>query len=93
MEKIKQKTKNKFVKDIDHLKELIKKGQHEYALLLGGGTAYSLKDIEYDPKKDIFTIFNYIDESTIKLTTKEVEKGDYTHIGTAIPLKSLIAII
>ena len=88
-----KKTNNQFVKDIKHLKELIKQKHTEFALILMGGGAYSRKTINYSNKTKKFRIINHIDDSKQSLTKKQLMDEDYTLIGKAIPLRSLIAII
>ena len=89
----KPKTKNQFVKSLDQLKELIKLGHTEYALVLGGGGMFSRKDINYNEKTKKFKILNHIDDSKMILTEKEIMDRNITLIGAAMPLNSLIALI
>ena len=63
-------TKHKQIKSIEELKELANNIHGiEVAILLNGGLKSS-KNIRYSEKNRVFTIFNYIDDSIIKI--KEV---------------------
>jgi copper homeostasis protein CutC len=88
------KTKNKFVLNIEHLKELIKAGHTNYAIILGGGIGlYSRKTIKYNEKSKKFSIINHIDESRQSLDEEQIRDREYTMIAVAIPKKCLVAII
>lgn len=89
----KPKTNNQFVKSLSQLKELIKQGHTNYALVLGGGGMFSRKEINYSEKTKKFKIINRIDESKQTLTEKEIMDDSLTHIGKAMPLNCLIALI
>ncbi|MFA7301790.1 MAG: hypothetical protein WC069_05790 [Candidatus Shapirobacteria bacterium] len=89
-----KKTKNQFVRTPKQLKELIKEGHNNFALVLAGGLGiYSRKTIKYSDKTKQYSITNHIDNSKQKLTEKELMNESYTLIGKALKLKSLIAII
>lgn len=88
-----KKTKNQFVTSIEQLIKLIKKDNYNYAVVLGGGGIYSRKDIDYNEKTKKFKIINHIDETKQNLTKKQLMNPDYTLIGKAMSLNSLIAII
>ena len=89
----KPKTNNQFVKSLDRLMELIALGHTEYALVLGGGGMFSRKEITYNKKSKKFKIYNHIDNSKQTLTAKEIMDDSITHIGKAMPLNCLIALI
>ena len=89
----KKKTNNQFVTSPEQLKELIAEGHTEYTLVLGGGVAHSRKEINYNKKTKKFKIINYIDDSHQTLSEAQLMNRDYTHIGEAMPLNSLICII
>lgn len=93
--KSQKRTNNQFVRNIEHLKELIKQKHNDYALVLAGGKLgiFSRKTIDYIPKIKKFRIINHIDDSKTFLTEKELLDERHTLIGKAIPLKSLICII
>jgi hypothetical protein len=84
------KTKNQFVTNLSELKLLIATGQYEYALILGGGIAYSRKTIKYDSKTKLFKILNHIDNTNEVLSAQQLKN---TNIGKAMPLNSLVCII
>lgn len=90
---MKKKTNNQFVKSLTQLKELIALGHHDYALVLGGGGMFSRKEIDYNEKTKKFKIINRIDESKQTLSEKEIMDEEYTLIGKAMPLNSLVALI
>ena len=90
---MKKKTKNKFVKDLNHLIQLIEQKHNDYALVLGGGGLFSRKTITYNPKSKKFKVFNHIDDTEQILTENQIIDKKYSNIGRAIPLRSLIAII
>ena len=69
------------VQSVAHLRELIKDGTHGYALVLGGGVAFSRKTIR-TMRGGKFRIFNHIDDSKITLT--EAELFTVSNIGEAI---------
>ena len=75
------------VKDVKHLRELIKAERYSYFIALAGGLVRSSKDIELT-KNGKFKIINYVDDSKQTLTEKEL----YTHsnIGEAIDKHAFI---
>lgn len=90
---MKKKTKNEFVTTTNQLLNLIEKNHYNYAVLLAGGLIYSRKTIHYNKKTNKFIVINHVDESIQKLTETELLDDQYTNIGKAMPLNSLIAII
>lgn len=76
------------VKDIKELKELAKYGAEFYILLKGG--IKSSKRIVWDEGIKKFYIANYIDDSDITLSEKQLSDKNYTNIGEALKKHSLI---
>ena len=68
------------VKDITHLRELIKQGEEEYCILLNFGIRSS-KTIKIQ-KNGRFWIYNFIDDTLEHLTEKEL--WTKSNIGRAI---------
>lgn len=62
------------VHSIDHLKELIAKGQKRYFLLLTGGVG-SWKTIGYNQQTDTFSIFHRIDGTREKVSSKVFQRS------------------
>jgi hypothetical protein len=71
------------VEDIEHLKELIRQGHHDFAISLKHGLI-SRKQIKYDEKKQVFKVKNLIDNSKERLTEKKLLDDSITNIGKAI---------
>lgn len=69
------------VQSVAHLRALIKAGTHGYALVLGGGVAFSRKTIRAT-RDGKFRIINHIDDS--KATLTEAELYTESNIGEAI---------
>jgi len=85
------KSKNIIVKNTEHLRQLIKEENHDYALNLAGGACFSRKSIYLSDKKNKdFNIYNSIDESEIDLTDKELDTQ--SNIGEGIKKNSFICI-
>ena len=69
---------------------LLSQGYYEFLLQLGGGIAFSRKDIFYDTKTKKYEIFNYIDDTEQKLTEKQLMNQKITNIGLGIKRRCLI---
>lgn len=73
----------KKVKNIEHLKEMIEEGTHDFFIQLNFGLRSS-KTIDYYPETDEFDIFNEIDGTGQMLTSKNLFNKEFTNIGYAI---------
>lgn len=94
MPKKQKKTKNQFVRDLDHLIELCSLGHLDYAISLAGGLGiFSQKTIVYNKRLKKFSIINHIDNTKQFLTEQQIMDDKITNIGKAMPMNSLIAII
>jgi uncharacterized protein YaaR (DUF327 family) len=58
--------------------------------MLGGGTIFSRKDIQYDQKSKKYRIINWIDDTEQNLTEKQLMSKNLTNIGEALNKNSLI---
>lgn len=76
------------IPNVEALKDAIKDGNTGYAILLGGGVAFSRKTIKLKGK--MFRIKNHIDDSIQLLTEKQLLNSDYTHIGEAMKKGALV---
>ncbi len=72
-----------------HLKELVKNNSIECYILINGGLKSS-KLIDYDDQKNRFIIYNYIDDTTQRLTEKQLYNESLSNIGKAIKYGALI---
>lgn len=61
-------------------------------MLLNGG-CFSRKTIKYNPKTQLYSIINHIDDSKQSLTDRQIMNKAETLIGKAMKLRSLIALI
>ena len=90
----KTKSKNQFVKTLDQLKDLCKQGIKDYAIIVAPRIGlYSRKTITFNKKTNKFNIHNHIDDSKQSLTEKQIMDDKITHIGTAMPKRSLVTLI
>lgn len=80
----------KVVKDIEHLKELIEEGVHDFFIQLNLGLRSS-KMIDYNPETDKFDIINEIDGTKQRLNSRNLFNKRYTNIGYAITMGSLFS--
>jgi len=76
------------IKNCAALRHAINRGQHEFAILLAGGSIRSSKDIELDDRGN-FDVLNFVDGSRQFLTGRQL----YTHsnIGEAMRKGAFIA--
>jgi len=59
-------------------------------IMLVSGAAFSRKNITLDPKKKIFFIYNYIDNTNQKLTEKQLIAGKLSNVHTALKRNALV---
>lgn len=76
------------VKDLVHLRKLIAQGKSDYRIVLSGGV-FSRKFIQVN-KRGEFVVLNSIDDSTQVLNDEQMMDREYTNIGHACALSSLI---
>lgn len=72
------------VTSLDHLKELIAQGHHDFFLSLAGGQLRSSKEISYNKKTKRFSVFSSIDGEYMKMTEQELMDPDYMNIKPGI---------
>jgi hypothetical protein len=82
------------IKQIKTLNELIKlagrkKGLECYIALNYG--IRSSKIIRYNKEKEIFSIWNFVDDSTINVTKKGIMNSNKTNVGRAMFMGALYA--
>lgn len=83
--------KTKRIKNISQLKKLASNENGiEVSLILGGGLFKSSKHILYNKNNKKFTITNYIDNSEIVLSEKEINNKKKTNIGIGMKRNCLI---
>lgn len=78
------------VKNIEHLKEMIEEGTHDFFIQLNLGLRSS-KMIDYNPETDKFDIINEIDGTKQRLNSRNLFNKRYTNIGYAITMGSLFS--
>lgn len=83
---------NQFIRCVENIQDLTAQKHKEYVIRLNSGI-YSRKTIEYIKTKNKYKITNHIDNSKQILTEKELMNEKITHIGKAMKLRALIAII
>lgn len=70
------------IKDLKHLRDMLRKGEHDYFIALAGGLCRSSKSIYSAGRK--FSVLNEIDGTEETLTDKEIMDEKITNIGTAL---------
>ena len=78
------KNHNQFVRCVENIQDLSLQEKYNYALVLGGGFAFSKKKIKYDQKTKMYSIDGY--KVSGKQFMKELE-------GKVMAKRSLIAVI
>jgi hypothetical protein len=68
------------IKSVKHLRDVVKRGDHEFFIVLANGFARSSKNIVLDGTR--FSVVNEIDDSEQTLTAREL--FTLSNIGTAI---------
>jgi len=76
------------IKNIDHLIENIKKGRHEYKIILNGNLV-SRKFINLEDNEDMFFIINFVDDSEQTIKKEELFNTKITNIGKAMQVGAL----
>ena len=79
---------NKQIKSMEELKREATRGK-QFRMILNYGV-YSRKTIEWDKKKKVFRIKNWIDDSKDKFTEKGLMDENITLIGKAIKRGALV---
>lgn len=79
------------VTSIEHLRERVKAGQKDYAILLAGGLAYSRKTIKLD-KQGCWVVKNHIDGTTQHLCANDGLWSE-SNIGEALDKEALVEIV
>jgi hypothetical protein len=83
----------KFIKTVQELKKELADGQgHDFAIILGGGVAFSRKIISYDGTTNKYELHNCIDDTDQILTEKELLDKDITHIKKAMDNNAFVLI-
>ena len=75
------------IRSIGNLKYIAQDRWVECRIILGGGGFYSLKDIIWDKKHNIFEIYHHIDNTNEELDQYQMEK---TNVAKAINLGALV---
>ena len=85
-----QETKDKRIKTIQQLKKLAntENGLDCFILLRGG--LRSSKNIRYDSDENRFFVWNFIDDTELELTEKQILGSAFSNIGEAMKLGALV---